>query len=461
MPAHNSYALLVGVGKRSDDAPSIAITAEDAARLSQELSRRCQFPAENISILREGGASRINILKQMDNLATQTKDKAADLVILFFSGHGLKKEDQAFLISYDTEKDDVDNTAVDGDTFVRKVNKINAKTVLILLNCCHSGAILTDGYAPAGIPFDKSEFIQKPNRAIITACTGIELAFVSTPLSVFTFALVEGLAGVPLKYSDKKSVTLFDLAMFIREEVVWLSQGKQHPELEVLQQAQTTNFEIVNYQNGIPPFTRDEFGGLYDESGTALNVLPRGVEEGRTTDQTYRKRFEWLGSMKNVIIDSNINVQGNAHVGDKIVGQANQNNENYDTKNAVIGSTITAGGDFRMGDDVISGNQQVNIVHNYFGSDKGTSKVPDTPSGDLKTELKALLAKEKVETVLERLLSLTEGIDKDQKQTVTLLSARFHRTNAQGDQGIISRSDADTERNKINASLSRLIDELE
>ncbi len=354
MSIHNNYALLVGVGQRSDDVPSIRVTSEDAIRLSKELNVRCRFPSENISTLKTHEASRLNILRQLDQIATKTKDKPADLVLLFFSGHGLRGDDQSFLISFDTDKEDIANTAVDGDLFIKKINKINAKTFLILLNCCHSGAILSDGYARTGIPFDKNDFIQKPNRAIITACTGAELAYTSTPLSVFTYALVEGLAGVSLTYSDKKAVTLFDLAMFIREEVAWLSNGKQHPELEILQQAQTSNFEIVNYQNGVPVFTRDEFGGLFDEKGTALNIKQRDIKLERQIDEEYRDRFSWLVKMKNAVLSSNIKAQGNVHIGDKIIGQDNQSSEDYDTKNVVIGSTIQTGGDFHLGDDMVS-----------------------------------------------------------------------------------------------------------
>ncbi|MCA0237311.1 MAG: caspase family protein [Bacteroidetes bacterium] len=489
MKPQNSYALLIGVGQRPDDTPAIAVTAEDAARLATELNQRCGFPSGNIRPLRAGDASRLNILRQLDRLAADTVAQPADLVILFFSGHGLRNAEQSYLVGHDTDRDDIDNTAIEGDTFIKKINKINAKAVLVLLNCCHSGAILSDGYQRTGIPFDKDDFIQKSNRAIITACTNTELAYTSTPLSVFTYALVEGLAGVHLKHSDKKTVTLFDLAMFIREEVVWLSKGKQHPELEVLQSAKTENFEVVNYQNGIPVFVREAFQ-LYDEKKNALHLEQRGVQP----DTAYRDKYAWLGSIKNAAIDSDIEAGGDVTFGDRITGQngpvddkyttknaaigstikagghvtfgdhiEGQNkkaDDKYTTKNAVIGSTIKAGGNVRMGDEVISGNQQVNI-HNYYNNppaDSNTSASSPTPA--IKTRLKSLLSKEKTGEVIEQLLDYSEQKDKDMHQTVLILSARYHRINNQEQRGIIHNQDANVERNRINNTLADLIDDL-
>ncbi len=318
---NSMHALLVGVGQRPDDKPSIGVTATDAERVSKELIEKCGISTAHINVLTSKEASRDNIIHKLDMIIDQTKNQQADLVILFFSGHGVSKDKFGYLINYDADQAKLDSTAIGGDDFVAKINEIDAKSVLVLLNCCHSGGVLGGEYRSTDIPFDKSSFLKKPNRAIITACTSKEFAYVSKPVSVYTFALIKGLAGMGLIHGDKKYVTLFDLAMYIREEVVWLSNGKQHPELEVLNQAKTENFVIVNYENGIPQPIDDQFGGLYDELNNQLNVQVRGIAPTHT-DEAFRKRFEWLeqkvqitGS-KNVIVNSQISVAGDFHVGD-------------------------------------------------------------------------------------------------------------------------------------------------
>lgn len=159
--------------------------------------------------------------------------------------------------------------------------------------------------------------------------------------------------------------------------------------------------------------------------------------------------------LKNVVTDADIDIKGSAHIGDK----GSSSGDNYDEKNVIKGGTIKAGGDFRLGDDVVSGNQHVQIVHNYFGTGKGQEKIPPQYK-DVKSELKTLLRKEKTDDVVEHLLDLTESHDKDLNNTVLLISARFNRINSQEHNGIISNGEAGIERNKINAALASLIDEL-
>ena len=157
--------------------------------------------------------------------------------------------------------------------------------------------------------------------------------------------------------------------------------------------------------------------------------------------------------LKNVVSDVDIEVQGHVHIGDK----GNATGDHYDEMNVIKSSNIKAGGDFRLGDDVVTGNQNVQIVHNYFGGAKGTEKALPQHQNK-KSELKALLAKEKTDDVIEELLDLTEG--SDENNTVLLLSARLNRVNSQEHRGVITNSEAGIERNKINAALSSLIDQL-
>lgn len=52
--------------------------------------------------------------------------------------------------------------------------------------------------------------------------------------------------------------------------------------------------------------------------------------------------------IKNVVQDSDIDVKGNVHIGDKGGASGDQ----YDEKNIIKGGTIKAGGNFRLGDDI-------------------------------------------------------------------------------------------------------------
>ena len=161
--------------------------------------------------------------------------------------------------------------------------------------------------------------------------------------------------------------------------------------------------------------------------------------------------------LKNVVNKADIDVIGNVHIGDK----GSSSGDNYDEKNIIKGGTIKAGGDFRLGDDVVSGNQNVQIVHNYFGNNAKVGDKTPPQYASLKSELKALLGKGKTADVISRLLNMTETNDNDAYNSVLMQSARLHRVADKEERRIVSESEANVERNQINDSLTKLIDKLE
>ena len=99
---NNNYVLLIGIGQRYDDSKAIEVTAKDATRLASEFSHRYRYNSDNVIPLVSEQASRAKVMHQLDTLIAKTKEKQADLVVVFFSGHGLKKNGQFFLIIHKT-----------------------------------------------------------------------------------------------------------------------------------------------------------------------------------------------------------------------------------------------------------------------------------------------------------------------------------------------------------------------
>ena len=229
---------------------------------------------------------------------------------------------------------------------------------------------------------------------------------------------------------------------FVNESVKWVKSWLLRPE------DPKTNAKLEDSNKSIEvkkDIIQDKLDDLKDNA-----QFTKELTERMTAFKQQRAR------LKNVVTDADIDIKGSVHIGDK--GSASD--DNYDEKNIIKGGKIKAGGDFRLGDDVVSGNQNVHIVHNYFGGGKGQQKTPPQYA-DVKSELKTLLRKEKTDEVIERLLDLTEVKDKDLNNTVLLLSARLTRINNQENKGTISGGEAGIERNKINASLTNLIGDLE
>ena len=292
-----AYAVVVGIGNREVDSPAMGTTASDAERIGKELIARTGMLPANVQYLLNNDATAANLLARLDALAAATKVSPAEMVIVYFSGHGCVKNGKYYLVARDTVNTDIENTGIAGSVFVDKLQAIQTDKMLILLDCCHSGGI----YDPVDVPFDKELLLSKANRVVISASHSSEVSYLSRPLSIFTYALVEGLAGKYFEDGDTE-VTLFGLAMYVRERVYPLSENKQRPQLNILQNAQTSDFSLARYPNGEPrpaAFPRDF--SLLNGEGKDINTGMPIVK-----DAEYRQQYAWMISGNDNVVVANV-----------------------------------------------------------------------------------------------------------------------------------------------------------
>jgi hypothetical protein len=138
-----SRALLIGINQYTG-VPPLRGSVNDVAFLSEVLSSRFGFAAKDVETLIDGQATRAGILSALDRLAARSAP--GDLVYLHFSGHGSQVRDRN-----GDEADGQDETIVpqDGrtqgvpditdDEIGDKLKAIRAKSVIVVLDSCHSG----------------------------------------------------------------------------------------------------------------------------------------------------------------------------------------------------------------------------------------------------------------------------------------------------------------------------------
>lgn len=286
-----NHALIIGIGQRQDDTPAMAVTAADAKRVARELDKREIVPYDNILTLTDSNATKDGILGAVDELVAKTDTDKADLVWVYFSGHGYKQtkpEGTAhFLIAHDTLAADIENTALLGADFIERINKIKAEKILLLLDCCHAGGISEN--KKSSLPFDEKAFLSHANRVVISSSHADQVSFTSQPLSVFTYVLVNGLAGAYFGENDK-DVTVFDLAMYLRETVFPLTKRQQRPQLNVFKNTGTKNFILCTYPEGKPqnPVFDSAFR-LADSNGKNIEL-----NVAKEADPAYREQYQWF-----------------------------------------------------------------------------------------------------------------------------------------------------------------------
>ncbi|SDX59104.1 molecular chaperone DnaJ [Amycolatopsis xylanica] len=122
-----------------------------------------------------------------------------DLLVLHLSCHGVKNDDgELFLAAADTELDLLGSTAIPAAFLHEQMSRCRAKSIILLLDCCFSGAALPGIKAPATV--DAKEQLAGSGRAILTATNRTEYAWEGNRFlelepapSRFTEAIIHGL----------------------------------------------------------------------------------------------------------------------------------------------------------------------------------------------------------------------------------------------------------------------------
>ncbi|MCS6923577.1 MAG: caspase family protein [Fimbriimonadales bacterium] len=219
----NLHAIVVGVNKyRFLPATNwLQYAVKDAEVFRQLLIEQFGFPPENITLLLDEQATRQAIIDAIRNLARSGRVGKNDLVVLFFSMHGVivpvEGEDLGFLIPYDAQTalgnplnlDSLRASCVALDkAFWSDLEKCPAKHIIVLTDACHSGAIAR---SPVVSSLELEVLAKTRAIQVIASSTAKQQSFERPSLGhgVFTYALLETLrewadkhAGLPLRTTD-------------------------------------------------------------------------------------------------------------------------------------------------------------------------------------------------------------------------------------------------------------------
>jgi uncharacterized caspase-like protein len=194
--ANSSYGPLGGLSE-------LASPLHDA----EELVRVLQDPViGGFEVSTELNKDASTISRAIEEFFIFSEPKLDDLLLLYFSGHGLTDNDGClYLCSGDTQMEGRRlrrSTAV-ASSFVDSImRESRSRRQILILDCCHSGAF-SDGHRGKGDPLpslnDYFTSIQGKGRVVLTSSTSIQKSFEPVrPLermepSFYTKALVQGL----------------------------------------------------------------------------------------------------------------------------------------------------------------------------------------------------------------------------------------------------------------------------
>jgi tetratricopeptide (TPR) repeat protein len=163
--------------------------------------------------------------------------RPAATLLVYLSGHGIRDANGAFFFStVETDESKPKSTAVSGSFLRAHMNDCRAGTIILLVDCCHSGAILPqlEGIKGTAQPSDWGRR-GRQGRAILTATRAAEGASQGPDrrLSVFTEGVVDGLATGRADPGKTGLITVHSLYDYA---VDWVRrrQPDQRPNLWVL-----------------------------------------------------------------------------------------------------------------------------------------------------------------------------------------------------------------------------------
>jgi hypothetical protein len=227
------YAVLVGVGQYQAPAfPPLRSPHTDAQALFELLKdpRQCGYSRENMRLLTNEQATREQILAELNWLAEASQSNPNMTTLFFFSGHGMLIDERFFLLPNNANLANLEHSAISGEELFAAIRAIHSHRRLIMLDCCHAGALtlpMAKGAAASKVALSgmPAQIIQDLDQgdgmAIISSSTAAQQSFIlgqHMKLSLFTSVLLEALRGRATP-PEQDVVSVFDVMNYVRREV--------------------------------------------------------------------------------------------------------------------------------------------------------------------------------------------------------------------------------------------------
>jgi len=123
--------------------------------------------------------------KELKNNVTELFKYDVEIALLYFSGHGYIENNTGYLITSDVEYGD---DGLSMDEILKIVNGSSAKNKIVILDCCHAGAIGTSSLV-------KDNSILSEGSTFLTASESNQYSMENGGHGVFTTLLVDALCG--------------------------------------------------------------------------------------------------------------------------------------------------------------------------------------------------------------------------------------------------------------------------
>jgi hypothetical protein len=226
------YALLVATGTYDNQALSrLRSPARDARELAQVL-RDPRIGDFEVDMVVDGAHHQVTQAVEQFFLDRRRDD----LLLLHISCHGLKNDNgELHFAARDTDRRLLASTSVPAQFVQRQMRQCRARSVVLFLDCCYSGAFLAASKGDTSVHI--GDDLAGHGRAVITATNRTEYAWEGERVteldpepSQFTGALIEGLRTGRADRDGDGLIGLGELYDYVYEELQE-SRVRQRPQM--------------------------------------------------------------------------------------------------------------------------------------------------------------------------------------------------------------------------------------
>lgn len=213
------YALIISNAKY-DHLSDLAATTNDAHALATTLAD-ASIGGFDVTEIHDQTAS--TTLAQIAAFLRQRR--SGDLVLLYFSGHGLLDEDDLlYLAAAQTQQETLPAFAIAATQLVPLLNRCAAKRQVLVLDCCYSGAWARGTRKSAGAQVKAATRFEGQGRIVLSASDETQVAHVDNTTeiaqSLFSRFLVQGLRTGAADSNQNGKITVREWYEYAHDEVV-------------------------------------------------------------------------------------------------------------------------------------------------------------------------------------------------------------------------------------------------
>lgn len=179
-------AICIGVSLQSDSSlPSLPHCESDIVLVSNFL----QSDLAKFDVLSIRNPTSQNIRSQLWEVLSQVTPD--DQLVIYFTGHGKRNTKRELqLCLQDTKENALAITSISFNELLLLCNEAGAESVLIILDCCFSGAaeksILTKGSDEILVPHEEAILASK-GISVLSSCNSVELSYLDEKENMSTF----------------------------------------------------------------------------------------------------------------------------------------------------------------------------------------------------------------------------------------------------------------------------------